>query len=279
MIPERSWLVLEAARRCGHFFEKHSRKLHSFFLFLLYDILVKKSIIEEGVCIMAKILIVDDEPRIRELIREHLQYSGYICEEAADGTAALTQLSGGAFDLVILDLMMPFMDGMTCLREMRARHINTPVIILTARGEEYDKLAGLESGADDYVVKPFSPRELVARVKAVLNRTMPKPAAASDTMTFGELTIDTASHTVRVSGEEVALTPKEFDLLVFLASNKGIALSREKILQKVWNYDYFGEDRTVDTHVKMLRGHLGKCRSYIATVWGIGYKFDPDATR
>ena len=214
----------------GTFFEKHSRKLHSFFLFLLYDILVKKSIIEEGVCIMAKILIVDDEPRIRELIREHLQYSGYICEEAADGTAALTQLSGGAFDLVILDLMMPFMDGMTCLREMRARHINTPVIILTARGEEYDKLAGLESGADDYVVKPFSPRELV-------------------------------------------------DLLVFLASNKGIALSREKILQKVWNYDYFGEDRTVDTHVKMLRGHLGKCRSYIATVWGIGYKFDPDATR
>ena len=210
---------------------------------------------------MAKILIVDDEPRIRELIHEHLQYAGYICEEAGDGSAALAQLSGGGFDLVILDLMMPFMDGMTC------------------RGEEYDKLAGLESGADDYVVKPFSPRELVARVRAVLNRTMPRPTEAADTMTFGELTIDTASHTVRVSGEEVALTPKEFDLLVFLASNKGIALSREKILQKVWNYDYFGEDRTVDTHVKMLRGHLGKCRSYIATVWGIGYKFDPDAVR
>ena len=223
---------------------------------------------------MAKILIVDDEPRIRELIHEHLQYSGYICEEAGDGSAALAQLSGGGFDLVILDLMMPFMDGMTCLREMRA-----PVIILTARGEEYDKLAGLESGADDYVVKPFSPRELVARVRAVLNRTMPRTPETADTMTFGELTIDTASHTVRVSGEEVALTPKEFDLLVFLASNKGIALSREKILQKVWNYDYFGEDRTVDTHVKMLRGHLGKCRSYIATVWGIGYKFDPDAAR
>ena len=206
---------------------------------------------------MAKILIVDDEPRIRELIREHLQYAGYVCEEAGDGSAALSLLSGGGYDLVILDLMMPFMDGMTCLREMRNRHINTPVIILTARGEEYDKLAGLEGGADDYVVKPFSPRELVAR----------------------ELTIDTASHTVRVSGEEVSLTPKEFDLLVFLASNKGIALSREKILQKVWNYDYFGEDRTVDTHVKMLRGHLGKCRGYIATVWGIGYKFDPDAAR
>ena len=204
---------------------------------------------------MAKILIVDDEPRIRELIREHLQYAGYTCEEAADGSAALAQVTSASYDLVILDLMMPFMDGMTCLREMRSRHINTPVIILTARGEEYDKLAGLEGGADDYVVKPFS------------------------VMTFGELSIDTASHTVKVSGEEVSLTPKEFDLLVFLASNKGIALSREKILQKVWNYDYFGEDRTVDTHVKMLRGHLGACRSYIVTVWGIGYKFDPDARR
>ena len=228
---------------------------------------------------MAKILIVDDEPRIRELIRENLQYSGYTCEEAGDGSAALSLLTGGGYDLVILDLMMPFMDGMTCLREMRTRRINTPVIILTARGEEYDKLAGLEGGADDYVVKPFSPRELVARVKAVLNRTMPRTEASDSTMTFGELSIDTASHTVKVSGEEVSLTPKEFDLLVFLASNKGIALSREKILQKVWNYDYFGEDRTVDTHVKMLRGHLGKCRGYIATVWGIGYKFDPDAAR
>ena len=186
---------------------------------------------------MAKILIVDDEPRIRELIRENLQYAGYACEEAGDGSAALSLLSGGGFDLVILDLMMPFMDGMTCLREMRTRHINTPVIILTARGEEYDKLAGLEGGADDYVVKPFSPRELVARVRAVLNRTMPRAETSSATMTFGDLTIDTASHTVRVAGEDVALTPKEFDLLVFLASNKGIALSREKILQKVWNYD------------------------------------------
>ena len=167
------WYWKQPAAAGTFFVKAFTQTSQLFFISLLYDILVKKSIIEEGVCIMAKILIVDDEPRIRELIREHLQYSGYICEEAADGTAALTQLSGGAFDLVILDLMMPFMDGMTCLREMRARHINTPVIILTARGEEYDKLAGLESGADDYVVKPFSPRELVARVKAVLNRTMP----------------------------------------------------------------------------------------------------------
>lgn len=226
---------------------------------------------------MAKILVVDDEPRIRDLIREHLQHAGHSCAEAADGTQALAALAQGGIDLVILDIMMPFMDGMTCLREMRSRKINTPVIMLTARSEEYDKLAGLESGADDYVVKPFSPRELVARVKAVLARTMPKTTEAGGVYTFGDLVIDTASHTVRVAGQEAPLTPKEFDLLVFLVQNKGIALSREKILQKVWNYDYYGEDRTVDTHIKMLRSHLGHHRSNIVTVWGVGYKFDPDA--
>ena len=225
---------------------------------------------------MAKILVVDDEPRIRDLIREHLQHAGYSCAEAADGTQALAALAQGGIDLVILDIMMPFMDGMTCLREMRSRKINTPVIMLTARSEEYDKLAGLEGGADDYVVKPFSPRELVARVKAVLSRTMPKAEDTGSVYSFGDLFIDTASHTVKVAGQECSLTPKEFDLLVFLVSNKGIALSREKILQKVWNYDYYGEDRTVDTHIKMLRSHLGGCRGYIVTVWGIGYKFDPD---
>ena len=219
---------------------------------------------------MAKILIVDDEPRIRDLIREHLQYAGFVCEEAGDGGAALAVLAQGGIDLVILDIMMPFMDGMTCLREMRTRKIMTPVIMLTARSEEYDKLAGLEGGADDYVVKPFS------RVKAVLARTMPKPVENSGVFTFGDLVIDTASHSVKVAGQEAPLTPKEFDLLVFLVNNKGIALSREKILQQVWNYDYYGEDRTVDTHIKMLRGHLGPCRKFIVTVWGIGYKFDPE---
>lgn len=225
---------------------------------------------------MAKILIVDDEPRIRDLIRAHLEHEGFSCEEAGDGGAALAALSGGDVDLVILDIMMPFVDGMTCLKEMRSRKINTPVIMLTARGEEYDKLAGLESGADDYVVKPFSPRELVARVKAVLNRTLPKERQAGESYVFGDLVIDTASHSVKIGGQEAALTPKEFDLLVFLVSNKGIALSREKILQKVWNYDYYGEDRTVDTHIKMLRSHLGKYRDNIVTVWGVGYKFDPE---
>ena len=228
---------------------------------------------------MIKILIADDEPRIRALIRQHLEHEGYACEEAADGSAALTLLTAGGIDLAILDVMMPFVDGMTVLREMRTRKINTPVIMLTARGEEYDRVAGLESGADDYVVKPFSTRELIARIKAVLTRTLPKSQADGTSYVFGDLVIDTASHSVRIGGEEAPLTPKEFDLLVFLASNKGIALSRETILQKVWNYDYYGEDRTVDTHIKMLRSHLGRYRDAIVTVWGIGYKFDPEAVK
>ncbi len=228
---------------------------------------------------MAKILIVDDEPRIRALIREHLEFSGFMCEEAADGVAALAQLTHAAFDLVILDIMMPNMDGLTCLSEMRGRGLTQPVIMLTARSEEYDKLAGLEGGADDYIVKPFSPRELVARIKAVLGRTMPKQSTPAHLLTFGMLHIDVASHTVLLEGKKLSLTPKEFDLLVFLASNHNTAHTREQILQKVWNYDYYGEDRTVDTHIKMLRNHLGAYRKYIATVWGIGYKFDESAFR
>lgn len=223
---------------------------------------------------MPTILIADDEPRIRDLLRDHLTYAGFACEEAADGAQALARIRQGGIDLAVLDIMMPFLDGMTCLRQLRTDGQTLPVILLTARGEEYDKLAGLDSGADDYVVKPFSPRELVARVRAVLNRTMPRKEDDA-TLVTGELTIQIASRTVLLAGKPLALTPKEFDLLVYLAQNRGIALSRERILEKVWNYDYFGEDRTVDTHIKMLRSHLGPCRGYIATVWGIGYKFDP----
>ena len=224
---------------------------------------------------MPSVLIVDDEPLIRGLIRVHLEREGFLCCEAGDGTAALSYLSANRVDMVILDIMMPFMDGMTCLRQMRLQKIDTPVIMLTARGEEYDRVAGLESGADDYIVKPFSPRELVARVKVVLSRTMPREEDP-ESFVFGGLVVDTASHSVKIDGKEIALTPKEFDLLVFLVANRGIALSREKILQKVWNYDYYGEDRTVDTHVKMLRSHLGSYRDMITTVWGVGYKFDPE---
>ena len=228
---------------------------------------------------MAKILIVDDEPRIRDLIRAHLEHENFTCEEASDGGAALAALSLRGIDLVILDIMMPFVDGMTRLKEMRNRKITTPVIMLTARGEEYDKLAGLENGADDYVVKPFSPRELVARVKVVLSRTLPRGETNGSVYNFGGLIIDSVSHSVKIDNQEATLTPKEFDLLVFLAANRGIALSREKILQKVWNYDYYGEDRTVDTHIKMLRSHLGRYRDAIVTVWGIGYKFDPELVK
>ena len=228
---------------------------------------------------MAKtILIVEDDPNISELVQMYLEKEGYNTRIASDGGQGLDLFRQLRPDLVLLDIMLPVMDGWSVLRTIR-QDSKTPVIMLTAKNTEYDRVVGLDSGADDFISKPFGMMELVARVRAVLNRTMPRTEASDSTMTFGELSIDTASHTVKVSGEEVSLTPKEFDLLVFLASNKGIALSREKILQKVWNYDYFGEDRTVDTHVKMLRGHLGKCLSYIATVWGIGYKFDPDAAR
>ncbi len=223
-----------------------------------------------------KILVVDDEQRIRELIGQYLQVAGYEVEQATDGIDALEKLSKGDIDLCILDVMMPFMDGITCLKEMRTRGMKTPVIILSAKGEEYDKIRGFDAGSDDYVVKPFSPKELMARVKAVVLRSNPEAARASnERYIFGGLVIDVGSHEVTINGEDVPLTPKEFDLLVCLAQNKGVALSRERILTKVWNYDYYGEDRTVDTHIKMLRGHLGDYRDCIVTVWGVGYKFEP----
>ena len=223
-----------------------------------------------------KILVVDDEKLLVKGMKFNLENEGYEVMTAYDGAAAVELEKKENFDLIVMDVMMPGLSGSDACMKIR-EFSDVPVIMLTARSEEYDKLAGLENGADDYVVKPFSPRELVARVKAVLGRTMPRTDRDGTLYTFGELTIDTASHSVRVAGQEAPLTPKEFDLLVFLVNNKGIALSREKILQKVWNYDYYGEDRTVDTHIKMLRSHLGACRNLIVTVWGIGYKFDPDA--
>ena len=221
---------------------------------------------------MAKILIVDDEPRIRDLIREHLQYAGFTCEEAGDGTAALSVLSQGGIDLVILDIMMPFMDGMTCLREMRTRKIMTPVIMLTARSEEYDKLTGLESGADDYVVKPFSPKELMMRIHAILKRT--SQSEKKEMIKIGDLTIDFTGRIVRIKDEKLNLSPKEYDLLFYLVKNRGIALTREKLLQNVWGYDFFGDERTLDTHIKLLRKNLREYSRYITTLRGVGYRFE-----
>ena len=225
---------------------------------------------------MAKILIVDDEPRIRELIREHLQYAGYVCEEAGDGSAALSLLSGGGFDLVILDVMMPFMDGMTCLREMRARHINTPVIILTARGEEYDKLAGLEGGADDYVVKPFSPRELVARVKAVLRRTSQEAQAQDEegVIRFQGLVLDDNRKEVWVDGEHVALTRIEYSLLLMMLENRGKILSRQQLINHVWPHDVIVLDRTVDVNITRLRRKVKAYAEHFVTRQGFGYGFE-----
>ena len=224
------------------------------------------------------ILVVDDEKEIADLVEIYLVSDGYKVFKANNAKEGLEILDQEEIHLVLLDIMMPGMDGLEMCRKIRETN-NIPIIMLSAKSTDLDKILGLGTGADDYVVKPFSPRELVARVKAVLARTMPAPVAEGNVYTFGNLVIDTASHSVKVAGQEAPLTPKEFDLLVFLVNNKGIALSREKILQKVWNYDYYGEDRTVDTHVKMLRSHLGSCRGYIVTVWGVGYKFDPDTAQ
>lgn len=222
-----------------------------------------------------KILVVDDEPKIRELIGQYLTVAGYETEFAKDGIEALNIVSKGDIDMVILDVMMPFMDGITCLKEMRSRGFKTPVIILSAKGEEYDKITGFDAGTDDYIVKPFSPKELMARIKAVAMRANPEMNENNERYIFGDLVIDVPSHSIKIKGEYINVTPKEFDLLVCLVQNKGVALSRERILLKVWNYDYFGEDRTVDTHIKMLRSHLKEYRDCIETVWGVGYKFEP----
>ena len=223
---------------------------------------------------MAKILIVDDEPRIRELIREHLQYAGYVCEEAGDGSAALSLLSGGGYDLVILDLMMLFMDGMTCLREMRNRHINTPVIILTARGEEYDKLAGLEGGADDYVVKPFSLAVLYAKALALLRRA--RGLNAENTLTAGTLSLDPERGIVTADGRRIDLPPKEFALLRALMERKNRVLTRDELLNLAWGWDFDGTDRVIDGHIKKLRRALGPHADCIKTVVKRGYKLEVD---
>ena len=219
---------------------------------------------------MAKILIVDDEPRIRELIREHLQYAGYVCEEAGDGSAALSLLSGGGYDLVILDVMMPFMDGMTCLREMRTRHINTPVIILTARGEEYDKLAGLEGGADDYVVKPFAIAELYAKSVALVRRA--KGTVIHRELECGLICCDTSALTVTVDGAAIDMPRKELELLIYLMENRKRVVSRDELLVNIWGYDYDGRTRVVDDHIRKLRKALGKAAGQIKTVITKGYQ-------
>lgn len=219
---------------------------------------------------MTRILIVDDEADIREVVREYAEINGYETDEASDGMDALEKIRNISYDCVILDVMMPRLDGFSACREIKKIQ-NVPVIILSARQEEYDKLFGFELGVDDYVVKPFSPKELMARVRVALERGRQSHGGI---MRFGGLEIDTEGRTVTVDGTRAALTPKEIDLLICLASHPNVALSRSRLLSEVWDVDFYGDDRTVDSHVKMLRAHLGKYRDLIATVRGMGYKFE-----
>lgn len=219
-----------------------------------------------------KILVVDDESRMRKLVRDFLVKSDYEVVEAEDGAVALDIFfESNDIDLVILDVMMPKMDGWQVCREIRA-YSKVPIIMLTAKADERDELQGFEMGVDEYISKPFSPKILVARVEAILRRT--SQVTADRLLEAGGIRVDKAAHSVTVDGQAVELSYKEFELLSYFMENKGIALSREKILNSVWNYDYFGDARTIDTHVKKLRSKMGKKGDLIKTIWGMGYKFE-----
>lgn len=229
------------------------------------------------------ILVVDDEERIRRLLKMYLEREGYTIDEAEDGHMALQKALNINYDLIILDLMLPEMDGVDVCRQVRETKA-TPIIMLTAKGEETNRVHGFEVGADDYVVKPFSPREVVFRVKAILRRASAtaylstEPTKASNQIVFDHLLIDQDAHRVTVDGSEVSLTPKEYELLLYLASSPDKVYSREELLKDVWNYEFFGDLRTVDTHIKRLREKLNKISSeagkMISTVWGVGYKLE-----
>lgn len=218
-----------------------------------------------------KILIVDDEKNIREVIKEYSTLEGYEVMEADSGSKALELLNTNKFDLMILDIMMPIMDGFTLLNSI-PKEKRIPTIILSARDDEIDKLEGFDRGIDDYLCKPFSPRELMARVKAVLKRTK----GDVDCYYYDKLVVNFLEHTIKIDDKEVSVTPKEFEILKYFINNKRIAISREQLLNKIWGYDFYGDDRTVDTHIKMLRNNLGRYRDLIITVRGIGYKFDDE---
>ena len=219
-----------------------------------------------------RILIVDDEAMIRNVVREYAEFEGFEAVEAGDGMEAVEICRKQDFDCIVMDIMMPKLDGYSAVKEIRKTK-PIPVIMLSARGEEYDKLFGFEIGVDDYVVKPFSPKELMARIRAVMKRSA-SAQTETDRLVFEGLEINIAGREVLVDGKPVPLTPKEYDLLFYLVRNKGIALSREKLLEEVWGYDFYGDDRTVDTHIKMLRNSLGEYRKFIVTLRGMGYKFD-----
>lgn len=221
---------------------------------------------------MYKILVVDDEAKIREVIREYGEFEGYHVSEAKDGMDAVNMCRDEDYDIIIMDAMMPRLDGFSAVKEIK-KIKDIPVLMLSARGEEYDKLFGFEIGVDDYVVKPFSPKEVMARIRVIIKRHKSKETVKRKIKLKG-IEIDLDGRSVYVDDKKVDLTPKEYDLLTYMVLNKNIALSREKLLNEIWGYDFFGDERTVDTHIKMLRNSLGSYRDYIVTLRGIGYKFE-----
>lgn len=223
---------------------------------------------------MEKILVVDDEEKIRAIIRKYGEFEGYEVTEACDGMEAIEICKKQDFDVMILDVMMPELDGFSTCREIK-KIKDIPVIMLSARGEEYDRIHGFELGIDDYVVKPFSPKELMMRVKVVIGRNSGKSMKnGHEIFTAEGLVVDFTGRTVTVDGERVDMSPKEYDLLFYMVRNRNIALSREKLITEVWGYDYYGDDRTLDTHIKLLRSSLGDYRKFLVTLRGVGYRFE-----
>jgi len=224
---------------------------------------------------MSKLLVVDDEFRIRQIIRKYAEFEGYTVEEAVDGMQAIEICRREQFDLIIMDVMMPELDGFSACREIR-KFSQTPIIMLSARGEEYDKIHGFELGSDDYVVKPFSPKELMMRVGAVIKRSGSgsNGETKKDVFTYEGLEVDFSARIVSIDGNRIEMTPKEYDLFFFMVKNKGLALTREKLISEVWGYDFFGDERTLDTHIKLLRKSLGEYSKCIVTLRGVGYRFE-----
>ncbi len=224
---------------------------------------------------MSKILVVDDEEKIRLIIKKYGEFEGHEIKEAADGIEAVKMCDKEDFDLVILDVMMPELDGFSACKMIKSKK-DIPVIMLSARGEEYDRIHGFESGVDDYVVKPFSPKELMLRANVVISRNQKTTSTeiAHEIFEKEGLKVDFTSRSVSVDGKIINMTPKEYDLLFFFIKNKGIALTREKLINEVWGYDYYGDDRTLDTHIKLLRSSLGEYRKFLITLRGMGYRFE-----
>ncbi|MBP3869075.1 MAG: response regulator transcription factor [Solobacterium sp.] len=224
---------------------------------------------------MTKILVVDDEAKIREMICKYAAYEGFETDQAVDGLDAVDHCNNHSYDLVVMDIMMPNLDGFSAVKEIKKTHPDLPFILLSALGEEYDKVHGFDLGVDDYVVKPFSSKELMMRIHAILKRVHPA-ASSGEVYRLKDMEIDFGARTVSIKGERVNLSPKEYELLVYLVRNAGIALTREQILRTVWGYDFFGDDRTLDTHIKLLRKNLGSYSNYIVTLRGVGYRFEKE---